>query len=185
MLTVDVPPIPLGVSDLSSAFDKVFDEGTLRAVHGKDLISVSPWVARETHAGGEKRRIVLHLPMHDVSEEAKGIASHVLGKKVSSIKMTTKQTVNRSNLRASSWEIHNRVSIASLGSEIVHIIPTFYLERRSDDQVYLYGRVEHKVFLPPPFKRTAEEAMASETRLNMAKYIAILSSGGCADDCKK
>ena len=133
MLTVEVPPIPLGVSDLPSAFDRVFNEDTLRAVHGKNLISVSHWVSRETHAGGEKRKFVLHLPVHDVSEEVKGVASHLLGKKLSTIKMFTKQTVNRSNLNASSWMINNRVSIGSLGSEILHIVPTFYLDKNRED----------------------------------------------------
>ena len=166
MKIVDIPHIPLGVSDLPSAFDKVFKEETLRAIHGNDLISVSPWVQRESHAGGEKRRIVLHHPVHKIPEEIRSMA---LGTKASWVKISTKQTVNRSNVNASSWEVKNIVSIASVGSELVQVSPTFYLERR-DGLIYLSGRVEHKVFLPPPFKRTAEDAMVEETSVNLEKY---------------
>lgn len=174
MLTVEIPPIPLGVTDLDSAFEKVFCEKTLRGVHGEDLVSVSPWVPRVS--GGEKRRIVVHVPLHkEMPEEVHGFIHNLMGKKTKWIKMTTKQTVNRGNKRASSWEILNRVTLASIASELVHIAPVFYLERR-EDQVYLTGRVETKAYIPPPFKKLAEETIANETTSNLAKYSKVLAS---------
>lgn len=173
MQIVEIPPIALGVKDLESAFEKVFRVETLHGVHGDDLVSVSPWIPRIT--GGEKRRVVVNAPLNNVPEEVHGFVHKLMGKKTQWIKMTTKQTVNRSNPHASSWEIQNRVTLASIASELVHIAPVFYLERK-DDQVYLTGRVEAKAFVPPPFKRAVEDAMANETRANLIKYRNLLQT---------
>lgn len=168
MRLVEIPPIPLGVKDLDSAFELVFKEETLRGVHGEDLVSVSPWVPRIS--GGEKRRIVVHVPLSArIPAEVHGIVQKLTGKNSKWIKMTTKQTVNRGNKLASSWEIHNRVTLASIASDLVHITPVFYLECRQD-QVYLTGRVEAKTFIPPPFKRIVEETIVNETQTNLSKY---------------
>lgn len=173
MRIIDLHPIHLGVSDLSTAFDRVFKVDTLRAVHGSDLVKVTPWVNRESKVG-EKRKIVLHHPLRFVPEEVRCFVNNIFGKETSSVKMTSKQTVNRSNLNASSWQINTDVSISSIGSNMLLISPTLYLERR-DGQIYLSGRVEHSAFLPSPWKKMVEDAMARETQYNLDKYVDVLT----------
>ena len=172
MQIIEIPPIPLGVKDLESAFDKVFREETMRGVHGDDIISVSEWVPRISR--GEKRRIVVHVPLRkNIPEEVHGFLHNLMGRKAKWIKMTTKQTVDRSNQDASSWIIHNHVTMSSIGSKFIDIVPTLHLERR-EDQVYLTGSIENNVCLPPQMKRLAEDLLAEEARLHLEKYIAIL-----------
>jgi hypothetical protein len=174
MQIFEIPPIPLGVNDLESAFDKVFREETLRKVHGDDIVSVSEWVPRISR--GVKRRIVVRAPLHNnIPEEVHGFLHEVLGRKAKWIKMTTKQTIDRSNEQATSWVIHNHVSLSSIGSKFVDIVPTFNLERR-EDQVYLTGRIEHSVHLPPQLKRMIEDMLAEEARLYLEKYVAVLQA---------
>ena len=174
MIVVDIPPTSVGTTACSmrEAFDRVFDVEALRHVHGDDLIEVTPWRPRRRRGDGEKRTIVVAVPMDDLPQDLRGVVATLVSGQAKSILVQTKQTVDRSDPNATAWEVHNRVRIANLvGSDLLRAKPTFVLRRGDDGVVRLSGSVTHHATLPPPFHSTAERFMAQQTRVNLDKYI--------------
>jgi hypothetical protein len=162
MRVSDVPATSIGRFDsMHDAFDHVFGQSTLTAVHG-DTLKCSAWNL-------DRRRFSFVMGIADLPS---CLSRFVAARKT--MRMTVHQHRDFAPCE-SVVTMRSKVKMHFLGAELFRIKPTFVLRQVPGECAYaISGRTEVNVLLPHPLKGIAESFLVNRSTEELKRYCDIL-----------
>lgn len=164
-----VAGVRLGTSVMSDAVRKTFDDPrVLSIVHGEDL-DLGPW-------RGGVRRLAFSMNASSAVPVPPEVRRIVCGDRM---RTSVRQKVVRSTDDV--HEVQSRVRLHVLGAELLKIRPKFALTRvlspaSSVGEIEFSASVEVHAVFPSPLNRVIEAFMIAQSRHELEKYVALLTS---------
>jgi hypothetical protein len=160
MKLLPIPLVSLGQIELDDAFQAVFGSDTLSKVHGPSL-KFTEWVDNQ-------RTVKFSVDVDNIPLE---VRRFFCGKR---LRVTSKQNKIKGDKYL---EVHNRMKMHFLGSELFVIRPVFKLTyNEASGTTEVTGCVKHIARLPPPLNRIAEAFMMEHSRRELEKFSSVLKT---------
>jgi hypothetical protein len=152
--------LDMGSLSLKDAISVVFDNDTLRRVHGEDM-QITEWKEG-------RRRLHMAFDTSGIPEQVR--RAFCGGPRT---RVTVKQVIERST--EEEHRVRNKVRMHVLGQELIKVRPLFVLTKK-DSKIELAASVQVHAILPPPLNHIAEAFMIEQSERDVRAYLEVIEA---------